>query len=274
MNCLQKMYRKDFIFDTSKVITSDRFLEIFPKIYYKTDFLFSDGVWRGRYIKAPKEIGEVIVSGHSDYEVKDDHFEMLKQKSGGILKYIFAINGNSISPHIIPLPLGITNYCDDSFRHQIFGNLEQMKNVSSTAVQKVNKVYLNINSDTFPSERNHVLNMFRSMKWVTYKQPVVSNEGRHSYLLDIKQHDFVLCPRGNGVDTHRMWETLYMGSIPIVIYSNVHKNLLDLPILFIQSWDEVTEDFLEQKLKEYDTRKWNMDKLNISYWISLIQTPI
>ncbi len=28
---------------------------------------------------------------------------------------------------------------------------------------------------------------------------------------------FVACPRGNGLDTHRFWETLYRGYIPVVI---------------------------------------------------------
>ena len=27
---------------------------------------------------------------------------------------------------------------------------------------------------------------------------------------------FVICPEGNGIDTHRMWEALYLRTIPII----------------------------------------------------------
>jgi len=101
--------------------------------------------------------------------------------------------------------------------------------------------------------------------WIKDQQPTLT--GRKKFLEDI---DFVLCPRGNGIDTHRLWETLYMGSIPIVIYSDVHKNLLDLPILFVNNWNEISYDFLLEQLSTIKSKTWNMEKLNISYWINLM----
>lgn len=37
------------------------------------------------------------------------------------------------------------------------------------------------------------------------------------YLYELSRHYFCLCPRGNGMDTHRFWEALYLGVIPVVI---------------------------------------------------------
>jgi hypothetical protein len=37
------------------------------------------------------------------------------------------------------------------------------------------------------------------------------------YTREMGKHYFVLCPRGNGIDTHRFWEALYMGAIPVLI---------------------------------------------------------
>ena len=76
--------------------------------------------------------------------------------------------------------------------------------------------YLNFKVETYPHERQLIQNMFQSKSWVTCGTPVDTLEGRKEFLKDIRNHEFVLCPRGNGVDTHRLWETLYMGSIPIV----------------------------------------------------------
>jgi hypothetical protein len=265
-----KMLRKDFMFSTEKVITTDRFLKAFPDLYHKTDFLFSPGVWRNTAVSPYTGESSVIVVGHSDYEVNDNHLDALKCISNGKLKCIFCVNGNSKSDQMIPIPLGITNNCEDSPMHKIFGNLDQMKAVLELSLSKTNKLYLNINPNTYKKERIRVLELFKVKPYVTYEIPLSSLDGREAYLRRIREHDFVLCPRGNGIDTHRLWETLYMGSIPIVIYSDVHKNLLDLPILFIKEWSEITEELLDKTLSEFDTRLWNMRKLDIEYWIKLI----
>eukprot|EP00965_Chrysotila_dentata_P239975 6203413-Pleurochrysis_carterae.AAC.2 len=36
------------------------------------------------------------------------------------------------------------------------------------------------------------------------------------YLEELGRYHFVLAPRGNGIDTHRLWEALLVGTIPIV----------------------------------------------------------
>ena len=63
-----------------------------------------------------------------------------------------------------------------------------------------------------------------------------------------------------------------MGSIPIVKYENTHHLFTDLPILFINKWDEIGEGFLNQKYKEFLDEEWNMDKLKISFWFKFIKT--
>lgn len=58
------------------------------------------------------------------------------------------------------------------------------------------------------------------------------------------QYRFIACPRGNGVDTHRFWEALYRGSIPIVKASEWSRGLESLGITYIQ-----VEDWSETKLE-------------------------
>lgn len=56
---------------------------------------------------------------------------------------------------------------------------------------------------------------------------------RRKYRELLRRHRFVLCPRGNGMDTHRFWESLYAGSIPIVEESNWSQRLKALKIPFV-----------------------------------------
>jgi hypothetical protein len=71
---------------------------------------------------------------------------------------------------------------------------------------------------------------------------------------------------GNGIDTHRPWEALYMGSIPLMRKHVNYSFYKDLPICLVDEWEQVDEYFLTNWLIENHGRKWNMDMLNFSYW--------
>ena len=95
-------------------------------------------------------------------------------------------------------------------------------------------------------------------------------EGRKHYLQSVRNHTFVACPRGNGIDTHRLWETLYMGSIPIVKKDLAHSDWLDLPVLWIDDWNQLNEQYLREQEIVIRSREWNMEKLKVGYWIKKI----
>ena len=61
-----------------------------------------------------------------------------------------------------------------------------------------------------------------------------------SYRKLIAEFRFILCPRGNGVDTHRFWEVVYAGGIPIVKESP-WSNLVSgegVHLLCVNDWTE------------------------------------
>ncbi|EKX43421.1 hypothetical protein GUITHDRAFT_110544 [Guillardia theta CCMP2712] len=58
---------------------------------------------------------------------------------------------------------------------------------------------------------------------------LASNLPYEEYLRDLARHRFVLCPAGNGLDTHRTWESLLMGSVPIVASSPMDSLFRFLP---------------------------------------------
>jgi hypothetical protein len=92
------------------------------------------------------------------------------------------------------------------------------------------------------------------------------------------QHVFVASPRGNGLDTIRTWEALMMGCIVIVrrlsdtpATTTVMEELyVDLPVVIIDQWSDITRDFLVQILSEYSNRTFRYDKLAMKYWIEQI----
>lgn len=62
-----------------------------------------------------------------------------------------------------------------------------------------------------------------------------------AYARLVSDHRFIVCPRGNGIDTIRFWETLYRGSIPIVESSDWAKYFQShgIPMLLVDNFREL-----------------------------------
>jgi hypothetical protein len=87
---------------------------------------------------------------------------------------------------------------------------------------------------------------------------------------------FVLSPPGNGLDCHRTWEALILGSVPIVKRTSLARMFEedDFPVVQVTSYDELrAEGFLARaqasmapKLEAFDRRK-----LLANYWRQRVQ---
>jgi hypothetical protein len=99
----------------------------------------------------------------------------------------------------------------------------------------------------------------------------------HNYYETISKSKFMICPRGCGLDTYRMWDCLYLGCIPIVVKYEGYKDFEDLPILFIDKWEDylkLNENYLNNKYNEIIDLNFNYEKLKFSYWENLISNEI
>jgi hypothetical protein len=67
-----------------------------------------------------------------------------------------------------------------------------------------------------------------------------------------RESRYALCPRGYGVDTHRFYECIYLGCVPIVTRTNTVFDRLyaAFPCLIVDDWSDVTEDLLESSYPE------------------------
>ena len=90
-----------------------------------------------------------------------------------------------------------------------------------------------------------------------------------SYFQRLRCAKFVPVPEGAGLDTHRFYETLTMGAIPIVIdFPPMRELFEELPVLRVQKWSDVTMHLLETSYKELRNarHKYNWRRLQAEYW--------
>ena len=84
---------------------------------------------------------------------------------------------------------------------------------------------------------------------------------------------FVLCPSGLGYDTYRLWETLLLGSIPIVeSNAGFDRTYSNLPVLVVRNYSEVTPQLLDRAYPCFvrHASRFQYSHLTLSYWINLI----
>ncbi len=84
------------------------------------------------------------------------------------------------------------------------------------------------------------------------------------------QFAFVISPFGEGLDCHRTWEALLLGCIPIVRRSPIDELFVDLPVLIVNDWSEISEPYLTQAFLNFSNRLFDFNSLFTDYWRSKI----
>ena len=261
-----------------QIISTDKYLRFATNqidfTYHFRDFLYRKGKKRDtaidRLIFHPRSLyGKNLVIGHSDWSL--NKFQGLPFFILGVRK-IFGTNIFPYKNFLNPLPIGITNDCKDSDVHPILGNEKHFISANDVAAPAKfdGSIYINFTPSTYPLERNQVLEIVQMTPKVTFKKVEMTNEGRVEYLRDLRTHSLVPCPRGNGIDTHRLWETLYMGGTPVLKRNPITDELTkELPVIYINNWEELVDlKLMEEKWNQLRNKKWKYDSLRMDYWIS------
>ena len=72
------------------------------------------------------------------------------------------------------------------------------------------------------------------------------NNNYNNYFNKLLSSKFSICPRGCGIDSYRVYDSILCKCIPIMLKNGeYYKNFEGWPILFIDDYEDLTEDFLE-----------------------------
>ena len=229
-----------------------------------------------------------LVSGDADETCPNDLFDSEKDfKSFIENKHIihwFAQNCIiSNHPKITQLPIGL--------QYHQFGN----KNIKSPLQQeKELKSFIHNAKPFWEREVKCYINFILSMggskfgydRIIAFRELSKNLHNHNNLFVEHKRIDkketlhnqckyaFVVSPFGNGLDTHRTWEALILGCIPIVRSSGLDSMYEDLPVLIVKKWGDVTPALLNKIIIEFKEKhkkgKYNYDKLLLEYWMDKI----
>lgn len=173
--------------------------------------------------------GELSLVTHlSDYSITESLFN---QRPKCIKKW-FAQNADYQHEDLIPVPIGIENHCGPSKGtciDQLFVENELDDLMDYT---KSNAIYVNF-ANTHPDRPNK-----RAALENNSRSDFAAQKPYREYFRDLARRMYVASPRGNGIDCHRTWEALLVGSIPIVD-RHFSYDTWNIPAIQVDDWDNL-----------------------------------
>lgn len=216
----------------------------------------------------------ILITGNSDYPITD---EIVNIAPKNIVKW-YCQNALSNNQIICPIPIGMENKEECCrFGHGIgyIDRVTKKENIISNLNNNIpNKfIYANFNITTNRQYRTKIKDFILNIEHIDWQEPNLSLK---EFFKRIQQYKMVLCPIGNGIDTHRLWEVLYCNRIPITIKIGdykIYKLYEQLPIIILNHIDELKNyDLLNIKYTE--AIKLSNKMLFNSYWQNLITSDV
>lgn len=246
-------------------------------MFVKRDDLFPS-LRRGRrpdarWWNAPRSDRRLLVVGESDIFTSTRDIALLR--IAGVQRVVGCNTSPTARSESIPIGLSDPGL---GGHHDILGDTDHLRiafdrtdrNIDHESTTRSNRpiVYVNVSVTTAPSHRSALVAAARTSTTCTIDEPVHTAAGRIGYLERCRQHAFVACPRGNGFDTHRVWETLYMGSVPILLDSPLARRVYaGLPVVFVDDWSALgNRDLLVKKFERLARERWFTPQLLSQIW--------
>ena len=170
---------------------------------------------------------------------------------------IAAINAVAHGGKVVPAPYGVQRKMTPNDDH-----IERLNNAMKTNVNasEAKLLYVNHNDNSHP-ERLGIKDLFRDEYWANVDEKRVDY---YHFLLNLANHKFIVCPRGNAIDCHRNWEVLYMRRVPVMKRDAYLEELYkDYPVLFVDNYSDITEDLLKSNNHLYEEAQ-TMDLLGLT----------
>jgi hypothetical protein len=180
----------------------------------------------------------------------------------------FTVNCGVVDPGVTALPIGLRANLplDDAVGPLSDASLDPQGNDLAFLCAPLDKLW-----GVYADERSALYNWAHGRSWIK-SQHRISPE---AFYAGIRTHSYTFCPRGAGPDSHRFWEALYLGSIPIVRHCTAMDHFRAMPVLFVHAWEQVTEELLRRRLPELLSKFDSIEhKLAAQYWKDLIREAV
>jgi hypothetical protein len=205
---------------------------------------------------APKE-PFVLFTHNSDRTIGEGFLRELRRPR---LIAWFAQNPGVEHPKLRALPIGIAN---PRWRH---GDQAVLRRVQLAERPKRELFDVSFVVESNEAERRYCLEQTGLR--------LAERVGHEAYLERLASARFCLSPRGNGIDTHRTWEALYLRTVPIVTRNLVTDHHPDLPMIVLDDWSQFRSLDFSPELYEQTIGDWSPSMLRLDSYLDRVERTI
>ena len=141
-------------------------------------------------------------------------------------------------------------------------------------IEKVADVYLNFSLNTHTS-RKRIFKYLKGADTITAKHGgdrLDYSISREEFAGDLRDHRFVICPPGQGLDTFRLWDSLCCGCVAVVRDGTVPE--MPLPIIRVKDfrqWGVFRDpDYVSETWAKMLNTEYNFEMLTMDWWVEEI----
>jgi hypothetical protein len=224
----------------------------------------------------------ILVTGDCDESCPNELFrsqqEFIRFIESDKIIHWYSQNCIGIHPKLTQIPIGM-DYHTMSVRDHEWGPktdpLEQerllltIRQSAKPLAQRMVKAYANFHflmNTKYAYDRKDAINKIpqTSVFYEPTKVKRLDTWKRQS------EYAFVISPHGNGLDCHRTWEAIALGTIPILKTSQLDPMFEGLPVWIVEDWNQVTESGMLEKIKEFQ-KEPTLEKMQLNYWLKKIR---
>lgn len=198
-------------------------------------------------IRLKKEF--ILITHNSDHEVTINDLGLLNNP---YLRIWYAQNSQFSHQKLRAVPIGLEN-------KQWGANKLETLFIQSRNKKTQKNIYVNFSLNT------------HKLRSAAYDAALKLNDATieinipyDTYIKNLSQHRFCLCPRGNGLDTHRFWEAQYLDVIPIILKADWTQAYSGFPLLMIEAWENLYDLDLDKIYLRIMNRGYDRTFLKLS----------
>jgi hypothetical protein len=264
---IRKYYKFFRIFPKSgNFISGDAFASLATYHYkvskslpVKPEIIFLETCYLEEFISNLRNIKKkfILITHNSDLSINSSYKKLIN--SPYLVRW-YCANCEIKHQKVIGIPLGIQNY-----KYYSYGVPKHLKSIKKLNIKKQLKILVSFNIYTNIQIRITYLKDLISVKF-SY---LYLSENNYEYKIQLAKCMFCACPKGNGVDTYRFWEALYLGTIPIVDYGKFYDQFGDLPKLDVKSISDLNfynKDSLIKIFKQQKKKLNDSEQIYFNFW--------
>ncbi len=235
-------------------------------VFVKTDFIVSGEFQNNILNKICFDFK--LVTGNSSYKIGRDGGDSYKKilNDPRVTKW-FCVNPPDVdNDKIVPISIGFEEPDREGGNQELLNDFNIKK-----CFEKKENIFLPFHTVSTNSERQAEIQKLSKENFINFSS---NKQSFSNYMQSLAEHKFAIGLEGSGPDIHRAYESLLVHTVPIMKKGSLKKvfDFHNLPGIFVDSWNEVSEEFFD-KIKNIT---YNFDSsdlyLSIEYYKKLIRS--